>query len=245
MLFVSQTAAFQCLSTHPVHSCSLTKTRLLQECQTRSWARYHKYECKVFAKLYPNVLPNTVRLVMQLLLQREAKSLPDPEWQAFLDLPSHIDGFRASQMKKEDGLTTWHTIELMSQAASSYSGSTEPVSFIQTLTARILINTHTLTSPCLDPLGLCLSLKSALLNHSCTPCCALLFSGSTLTLRSLAAIPAKCELSISYMYVFSAIVFPLLDQILTLEICLGSILSLDMLQGSIDLLECAILNLLL
>ena len=101
-------------------------------------------------------------------------------------------------MKNEDDLTTWQTIELMSQAASSYSGSKEPISLIQTFTARILVNTHTLTTPSLDPLGLYLSPHSALLNHSCAPNTAIIFSGSALTLRSLAAIPAKSELSISY-----------------------------------------------
>lgn len=179
-------------------ACRITKY-CCKECQARSWTKYHKYECKIFAKLYPNILPNTVRIVMQLLLRRKAKSLPDPEWQAFLDLQSHVDDFRSFPMKNEDGLTTWHTIELMSQAASSYSGSREPISFIQTLTARILINAHTLTTPSLDPLGLCLSPRSALLNHSCTPNTVIIFSGSTLTLRSLAAISIESELSISYI----------------------------------------------
>lgn len=136
---------------------------------------------------------------MQLLLRRKAKSLPDSEWQAFLDLQSHVEDFRSSQTRNEDGLTSWHTIELMSQAASSYSGSKEPILFTQTLTARILINTHTLTTSNLDPLGLYLSPHSALLNHSCVPNTAILFSGSTLTLRSLAAIPPRSELSISYI----------------------------------------------
>lgn len=136
---------------------------------------------------------------MQLLLRLKAKSLPAREWKAILDLQSHVENFRSSLTKNEDGLTTWHTIELMSQAASCYSGSKEPISFTQTLTARILINTHTLTTSNLDPLGLCLSPHSALLNHSCTPNTAIIFSGPTLTLRSLAAIPATCELFISYI----------------------------------------------
>ena len=138
-------------------------------------------------------------MVMQLLLRHKAKSLLDPEWQAFLNLQSHVDDFRSSRMENEHGLTTWRTIELMSQAASSYSCCTEPVTFVQTLTARVLINAHTLTTPTLDPLGLCLSPHSALLNHSCAPNTAIMFSRSTLTLRSLAAIPAKSELSISYI----------------------------------------------
>ena len=138
-------------------------------------------------------------MVMQLLLRRKANSLSDTEWRAFLDLQSHVDEFRSSRIKNEDGLTTWRTIELMSQAASSYSGSAEPIPLIETLTARVLTNTHTLTTPTLDPLGLCLSQYSALLNHSCTPNTAVIFSGSMLTLRSLAAIPAQSELSISYI----------------------------------------------
>ncbi|KAF6236550.1 hypothetical protein HO173_005331 [Letharia columbiana] len=188
----------KCKRLKACQACKVTKY-CCKECQTQSWKKHHKYECKIFAKLYPNVLPNTVRIVMQLLLRLNAKSLPDREWQAFLDLQSHVDEIRSSQIKNEDGLTTWHAIELMSQAASSYSGSQEPISFIQTLTARILINSHTLTTPNLDPLGLCLSPHSALLNHSCTPNTAIVFSGSTLTLRSLAAISAKSELSISYI----------------------------------------------
>ncbi|KAF6220177.1 hypothetical protein HO133_003308 [Letharia lupina] len=143
----------KCKRLKACQACKVTKY-CCKECQTQSWKKHHKYECKIFAKLYPNVLPNTVRIVMQLLLRLNAKSLPDPEWQAFLDLQSHVDEIRSSQIKNEDGLTTWHAIELMSQAASSYSGSQEPISFIQTLTARILINSHTLTTPNLDPLGI-------------------------------------------------------------------------------------------
>ena len=185
----------------------------MQECQIRSWKNCHKYECKIYARLYPNVLPNTVRMVMQLLLRRKAKSILDAEWQTFLDLQPHLDDLHSSQTKNEQDLTAWQTIELMSQAAASYSGSKEPISFIQTLTARILINAHTLTTPTLDPLGLCLAPHSALLNHSCEPNTAIVFSGSILTLRSLAIIPQEAELSISYMYVFLQTIFAVLDRI--------------------------------
>lgn len=65
---------------------------------------------------------------------------------------------------------------------------------------QILINTHTLTAPSLDPLGLCLSPTSALLNHSCMPNTAITFSEhGALSLRSLSAIPASSALTISYI----------------------------------------------
>lgn len=74
---------------------------------------------------------------MQLLLRRQAKSLPDAEWQDFLELRSHLDDFRSSCTKNTESLTTWQTIELMSQAALTYSGSREPLALIQALTARV------------------------------------------------------------------------------------------------------------
>lgn len=63
-----------------------------------------------------------------------------------------------------------------------------------------MINTHTLTAPSLDPLGLCLSPPSALLNHSCDPNTAIGFiRHGVLSLRSLRAIPASTPLTISYI----------------------------------------------
>jgi len=137
--------------------------------------------------------------VIQLLLRKKANALPDSEWQAFLTLQSHIDDFPSSPSKNEEGLTTHQTIELISQAAFTYSSSSEPLSLIQTFTARVLVNTLTLTTPTFDPLGLCLCTRAALLNHSCTPNTAITFSGPTLSLRSLAPIPANTELTISYI----------------------------------------------
>lgn len=47
-------------------------------------------------------------------------------------------------------------------------------------------------------LGTCLSTSAALLNHSCNPSCVFLFSGASLSIRSLRPIPANAELTISY-----------------------------------------------
>ncbi|KAL8826335.1 MAG: hypothetical protein Q9191_003866, partial [Dirinaria sp. TL-2023a] len=124
------------------------------------------------------------------------------EWKSFLSLQSHITDFKlqnASGAKNEDGLSTWQTIELMSQAAKSYGNLQEDLGVIQEATARILTNTHTLTTPTLDPLGLCLSPLSARLNHSCEPNTFIVFSGPTLSVRSLTPITPNTELTISYI----------------------------------------------
>ncbi|MCJ1469277.1 hypothetical protein MMC07_007910 [Pseudocyphellaria aurata] len=166
---------------------------------SQSWKSHHKYECQIFQNLHPKVLPNTVRLVVQLLLRRRARSLSDDEWNAFLTLQSHIEDFQSQQSKNEDNLTTWQTIQLMSQAALSYSGSHESLQLVQAITARVLVNAHTLTTPTLDPLGVYISIPSSLLNHSCVPNAALTFSlHGILSVRSLLAIPASTALTICY-----------------------------------------------
>ncbi|KAL9044182.1 MAG: hypothetical protein Q9214_002663 [Letrouitia sp. 1 TL-2023] len=57
----------------------------------------------------------------------------------------------------------------------------------------------TLTSPTYDPLGTCLSTHAALLNHSCQPNAAVVFSGASLSLRSLMAIAKGDEILIPYV----------------------------------------------
>lgn len=74
---------------------------------------------------------------MQLLLRRKAGSLEDAEWRDFLALQSHLDEFKVQKTKNPDGLTTWEVIELMSEAALSYSKSDEPLAFIQAMAARV------------------------------------------------------------------------------------------------------------
>jgi len=108
-----------------------------QDCQSQSWKSQHKYECKIFKNLYPKVLPNTVRMAIQLLLRRKAKSLPDNQWQEFVDLQSHIDDFKAQQTRNDENLTIWQTIELMSQAILSYSRIYEPLDTVQGIVARV------------------------------------------------------------------------------------------------------------
>lgn len=64
---------------------------------------------------------------------------------------------------------------------------------------QVLINAHTLTTPTLDPLGVYISIPSALLNHSCVPNAALTFSlHGVLSVRSLHTIPASTALTICY-----------------------------------------------
>ncbi|KAI4259679.1 MAG: hypothetical protein LQ352_000612 [Teloschistes flavicans] len=54
------------------------------------------------------------------------------------------------------------------------------------------------TSETIEP-GTCLSVYAAQLNHSCNPNCVFIFSGRSLSVRSIESIPAGGELTISYI----------------------------------------------
>ena len=170
-----------------------------QDCQGLAW-KEHCFECKIFASLPPNaILPNTLRLLLRPFLQHHRKPAPYDGWNDFLSLQSHAEDFQSLQSKNADGLTTWQTIELMAQALLKYSAVKESAQDVQGMLARVMTNAHTLVTPTLDPLGLCLDPLTALLNHSCVPNAHITFDGRALSLRSLREIAADEEITISYV----------------------------------------------
>lgn len=89
-----------------------------QDCQKSSWTSCHRLECKIFAKLHPNVLPNNVRAIVRLLQQQKVKLLRQGEWDQLMGLEAHIDKLRKA------GGERWQNLCLMTKAAKEYSGST-------------------------------------------------------------------------------------------------------------------------
>lgn len=63
----------------------------------------------------------------------------------------------------------------------------------------MLVNTLTLTTATLDPIGLCFDPLTARANHSCVPNASIVFSGRSLHLRSLDGIPEGTEVTIPYV----------------------------------------------
>ncbi|MCJ1378416.1 hypothetical protein MMC17_001514 [Xylographa soralifera] len=152
---------------------------------------------EIFKRLHPKVLPNTVRLLLRLLLLRQNNVLPQSDWEGFLSLQHHLEDFKSQKAPQSDN--TWENIQLMARAATEYSGTKEDMGKIEGMVGRILINSLTLVTPTYTPLGLSLSPTAALLNHSCTPNTCISFSGSTLSIRTLRPIPKDTELTISYI----------------------------------------------
>lgn len=104
---------------------------MIQDCQSSSWNSHHKYECKIFAKLQPNVLPNNVRAVLRLLLLQKVKRHPPGEWEELMGLKAHVNKLRQA------GGERWQNLCLMTKAAKEYSGSTLDEQIILGLFCRV------------------------------------------------------------------------------------------------------------
>ncbi|KAK6382733.1 hypothetical protein LTS17_003402 [Exophiala oligosperma] len=134
-----------------------------KRCQKSAWAQYHRLECKVYGRLFPNILPSNVRAIIRLLMQNEAGLLPVGELDELLSLESHWDKLQGA------GGERWENLLLITQAIKSYSGSDLAVQRILRVLCILTINTFTLTNPFFESLGLALHPRTSMFNHSCAP----------------------------------------------------------------------------
>lgn len=132
-------------------------------CQKHAWTAYHKYECKLFAKMQPRVLPPTVRAVTRLLLQHKHGLVTDDEWEQLASLESHQEDLSNA------GGDRWQDLLLMTKGIQKFSSTTEPLDTIVRICCTMMVNSFALTTPTFDPVGIALYPLPASMNHSCDP----------------------------------------------------------------------------
>lgn len=130
-------------------------------CQTQSWKKYHKHECKLYAKLQPNILPEAVRAVIRLALQHKHHLLPEEAWTSMLSLSSHQEELRVVHRY------TWTDLMLMAKAAAQYSLHAVDETIFLKLLCILKINAITLQTTYNDPIGMMLDPFISTMNHSC------------------------------------------------------------------------------
>ncbi|KAI5820923.1 hypothetical protein BZA77DRAFT_300333 [Pyronema omphalodes] len=160
-----------------------------QACQRMDWKLVHKKECGIFSKLAPRVLPASVRALVRLLLLQP--TMDKETWRKVQERESHFLEF--SNTRK------WGEICLMAKGAKMYSGTQLAEAEVLKLYCMMLVNTLTLTTPTLDPIGLCFDPLAATANHSCSPNASIIFSGRSLQFRSLEKISNGTEITIPYV----------------------------------------------
>ena len=117
---------------------SLFLTFLLQACQIASWKQSHKWECKIFKGMYPQVLPNTARMILQILLRRKHNTISEADWNSFLKLQHQMRETEAGAAKGNEYLKNMmENLQLMARSGKEFSGSQENLGLIETLVGRV------------------------------------------------------------------------------------------------------------
>ena len=73
-------------------------------------------------------------MALQLLLRRQAGTIPASDWDRFYELRHHADNFKAQAAAGDE---TWGNVQLMARAAKEYSGSPEDLGRVELLVARV------------------------------------------------------------------------------------------------------------
>lgn len=131
-----------------------------KECQTQSWKKYHKFECKIFAKLHPKILPENIRAALRFALQHRNGKISEDAYKAILSLASHVKEL------EEAGGEDWTNLRLMAKAAKEYSNAESDGLFVLLL-CILKTNAMTLQTTANDPIGVFLDPLLAMINHSC------------------------------------------------------------------------------
>ncbi len=88
-----------------------------QVCQTRAWKAFHKFECGLFGRLRPRVLPSMVRADVRVLRQHDAGLVSPLRWDELLALESHYDELLQA------GGQRWQDVFIMMKGIKSYCGT--------------------------------------------------------------------------------------------------------------------------
>ncbi|KAI1962977.1 hypothetical protein LOZ58_002601 [Ophidiomyces ophidiicola] len=165
-----------------------------KDCQVQSWRAFHKYECKIYKKLHPKILPTSARAVMRIvLLITNSTNDPGSLMPLFHSLTDH-----RSKIKKERP-EHYENLELCAKAVHEYSNTDLSIEEIILYFAKLDTSAFTLTCPFGDPIGIAVHPNAGFCNHSCSPNTSVDFDGSRVFARALRKISKGEQIYISYI----------------------------------------------
>ncbi|ORX40489.1 hypothetical protein BD324DRAFT_677953 [Kockovaella imperatae] len=208
----------RCQGCRIVHYCS-------QGCQTGDWT-FHREECRAhkrlrveYAKFRPNarldedlswIMDERFRAVGRLCWarKREMQNGRDPDWWAQIDaMESHIDRMPQQQIM-ELGQQIQRFRQYLSAAERDTPGLADMEEYgfgrssdLLKLFSAFQINSFTLSSPSLSPIGVAMSPIVALCNHSCEPNAVVVFphGGRDMDIVAIRQIATGEEILTSYI----------------------------------------------
>ncbi|PWY70052.1 SET and MYND domain protein [Aspergillus eucalypticola CBS 122712] len=162
-------------------------------CQAKDWKLGHSFECTIYQKLKPRVLPINARAVLRMVLRSERQKYSGEELDQFLQLETHIKDIR------DKSPSQWERISLTSKAIKAYSGTEMSEEVISAMGAKLDLNSFNLTNAVYDRLGVYLHPYAAIFNHSCDHNAAVSFDGPNLHIKAIRPIQKGEQIFITYI----------------------------------------------
>ncbi|KAL1965972.1 hypothetical protein VTN77DRAFT_4912 [Rasamsonia byssochlamydoides] len=164
-----------------------------KSCQSKDWKFAHSLECSIYSKLYPKILPNSVRAVLRIVLRHSNQKYNSDEFETFLKLETHAQEIRARDEEQ------WNRILLSAKAIREYSGVNVDEEIISPFFAKLDLNSFNLTTPFYERIGLYLHPYAAFMNHSCEYNAVVGFEGDRLFVKPVRRIKKDEQIFISYI----------------------------------------------
>jgi hypothetical protein len=127
-----------------------------------------------------------------LLSLRKAGKITDQQWSTILELKGQDVGVESTHQSEFDRKIGLMVTDANQELNVDLSTSQELLSILKK-------NTLTLVAPTFDPLGAAFDPLISRANHSCSPNSYIIFDGARVSIRSLTAIKAGSEITISYI----------------------------------------------
>ncbi|XP_073984319.1 SET and MYND domain containing, class 3 isoform X2 [Rhodnius prolixus] len=161
-----------------------------KSCQKSAWS-YHKNECINLRKLPSGKeVPNTARLLLRLITklkkggEQEKGNYDKNKFRFFKDLQSHY-----SQIK-EDNKRMEHAVSLYGVLKGFMEENNLPnFSEFTGIYGRVVVNSFNILDGDMNNLGTGIYLGASTIDHSCEPNAVAVFSGTSITIRTIKDIP--------------------------------------------------------
>ncbi|KAF7846274.1 hypothetical protein BT93_L4722 [Corymbia citriodora subsp. variegata] len=163
-----------------------------KKCQSQSWKRVHKYECKIFKRDDIPPLPHAVRAALQLAMHMENHVLSAVEKENVAQMAT----FRTSKSDLYDVQIVLSAVrDIAARCGTPRLDDRQAEIYV----GQILRNSLALTADTLETLGIAIDPMVCSANHSCDPNATVVFNGASILLRALKPIVKDAEVCISYV----------------------------------------------
>lgn len=170
--------------------CAACKTQRYcsRECQKADWAD-HKEECRSFVRLAPRQVPTAVRIICRILRRRAR----DPKSFAA------IECLRSNRDKWDQAsLIPFAQVSMAVQQCVTPEAMLGAKEMVE-LWCQFSCNSYAVMDSELVSAGVGVYPLTSMINHSCYPNCAMIFDGSTITVRCIRPIQPGEEVTVSYL----------------------------------------------